>query len=208
MPSIKLNLLQADPRNANVCSAETLEKIRRNIERSGHYPALIVRPHPTQEGHYLILDGHHRKRILQELGYQEACCEIWDVGEPEALLALATLNRLRGEDEPRKRAQLIDELSRLIALPEMLPLIPETEGRVRDLKALLELDWEEQGAKIERQIAKELSTLPVPFACMIDPADFPYVEKALSLVAGENRGQKMVAMSKHILKEVKPHDKT
>ncbi len=207
MPSIELNLLHADSRNANVCSTETLEKIRRNIERSGHYPALIVWPHPTQDGHYLILDGHHRKRILQELGYQEACCEIWDVGEPDALLALATLNRLHGEDEPRKRAQLIDELSRMISLPEMLPLIPETEERVRDLKALLELDWEEQGAKIERQIEKELSTLPVPFACRIDPADFPYVVKALSLMTGEDRGQKLVAMSKFILKEVKPHDK-
>lgn len=206
MPSIDLNLLHVDPRNANVCQGNTMEKIRRNIERSGHYPALIVRPHPSQEGHYLILDGHHRKRILQELGYQEVQCQIWDVDEAGALLALATLNRLRGEDEPRKRAQLIDELSQLIATSEMLPLIPETEERVRDLKALLAMDWEEQGAKIQAQIVKEQSTLPVPFACVLDPADFPCVEKAMSLMDGEDRGQKLVSMCKLILKEGSNHD--
>jgi hypothetical protein len=113
---------------------------------------------------------------------------------------------LRGEDEPRKRAQLIDELSQLIATSEMLPLIPETEERVRDLKALLAMDWEEQGAKIEAQIVKEQSTRSVPFACVLDPADFPYVEKAMALMDGDDRGQKLVSMCKLILKEGQHHD--
>jgi hypothetical protein len=35
MPVIALKLLEADPRNANVCDQQTLEKIASNIQRTG-----------------------------------------------------------------------------------------------------------------------------------------------------------------------------
>lgn len=49
MQKITLSQLHADPRNANVCSRETLDKIKRNIEATGQCPALIVRPAPDRD---------------------------------------------------------------------------------------------------------------------------------------------------------------
>src|SRR5690348_8803444 len=104
---IALNLLHADPRNPNVCSKESLEKLKRNIQRTGLCPSLIVRPHPDLDGTYILIDGHHRKLVLEALEWIEAPCQVWDVSEPEAQIALATLNRLHGTDNPKKRAELI-----------------------------------------------------------------------------------------------------
>ncbi len=201
MPSIQLQLLHDDPRNANVCNEETLEKIRRNIERSGLYPSLIIRPRPKKKGHYLILDGHHRKIVLEKLGYEAVNCEIWDTDEQGAQLALATLNRLRGEDEPRKRAQLIQSLMQSIPVSNLTAYIPESEKQVSDLLALLKLDWEETQAQIKKQIEQEQALLPQPFTCMIASVDFPDVEKALLQQDGKDKGEKLVALCRMVLNQ-------
>lgn len=203
MPSIQLQLLHEDPRNANVCSEETLDKIRRNIERSGLYPSLIIRPYPKKKGHYLILDGHHRKKVLERLGYEAVNCEIWDTDEQGAQLALATLNRLRGEDEPRKRAQLIQSLMQSIPLSNLTAYIPESEKQVSDLLALLKLDWEDTQAQIKKQIEQEQADLPRPFTCMITTTDFPDVEKALLQQDGKDKGEKLVALCRLVLNQEK-----
>jgi hypothetical protein len=201
MPSIPLSHLQDDPHNANVCTTITLEKIRRNIERSGFYPPLIVRPHPDKKEQYIILDGHHRKQVLEKLGYAEAECQIWTVDESGAQLALATLNRLHGEDEPRKRAELLQSLTQTIPLTELTQLVPESNQEIDDLLALLILDWKEAEAKINLQIEQDEETLPVPFACMVHKADFPLVEQAFLLVEGMDQGAKLVTLCQRVLKE-------
>lgn len=200
MPTIPLDCLHDDSRNANVCSSDTLEKIRRNIQRTGLYPLLIVRPYPDREGQYIILDGHHRKRILKELSHQQIECQVWDIDEREAQLALATLNRLRGEDAPRKRAELIQSLTQIVPLPDLVQCIPETQGQVEDLLALITLDWEETKAQIENHIELEEAELPVPFVCMVDKADYPDVERALNQATGSDQGQKFVFLCRYYLK--------
>jgi ParB-like chromosome segregation protein Spo0J len=201
MPLIPLKYLEDNPRNANVCPEGTLEKIRRNIERSGFYPPLIVRPIPGSKERYIILDGHHRKRVLEKLGYQEAECQIWAVDEQGAQLALATLNRLHGEDEPRKRAELLQSLVQALPLADLTQLIPESEKEIDDLLTLLTLDWEEAEARIKKQIESDQADLPIPFVCMIAPVDYPDVEKALSGFEGADQGQKLVTLCRYALNQ-------
>lgn len=208
MPLIPVNRLHADPRNANVCSATTLDKLRRNIERSGLYPTLIVRPHPSKKGHFMILDGHHRKGILESLGHLEVDCQVWSVDESGAQLALATLNRLHGEDDPRKRAELVHTLSQSFTLPDLSALIPESEQGIADLLALLSLDWEATEAKVAQQIELEQETLPIPFACMVAKADYPDVEKALAAMHGHDQGAKLVALCRYLLNKEVHHEPT
>lgn len=118
MESITISLLEADSRNANICSSETLSKLKTHIKKSGNYPALIVRPSDKK---YVIINGHHRLQVLQELNYEEKVkCEIWDVDKKEAALLLAILNRLRGEDEQSKRAKLIQELTINYSVDELV----------------------------------------------------------------------------------------
>lgn len=119
-------------RNPNVLSKAAYSKLRNNIQRTGLYPALIAAPRP--DGMLLLLDGHHRLRALLELGLDYAQVELWNIDEAEQRIALATLNRLRGEDDMEKRRSLVEEMlesaGSVHALAEM---IPETPDEINDL---------------------------------------------------------------------------
>ncbi|MHC4624131.1 MAG: ParB/RepB/Spo0J family partition protein, partial [Planctomycetota bacterium] len=81
--SIALDKLASHPDNPNRQSKANFAKLVRNIARTGRYEPLIVRPHPEKEGYYQIINGHHRRRALSELGYEAADCIVWDVDDEQ-----------------------------------------------------------------------------------------------------------------------------
>ncbi len=100
---IEIDLLRPHPANCNEMPANLLAKLAGHIEKSERYPPIIVRLLGDGDG-YQILDGHHRVMALRKIGRAEACCVVWEVGDDEALVLLATLNQLRGGDDVFKRA--------------------------------------------------------------------------------------------------------
>ncbi|NIA07874.1 MAG: ParB N-terminal domain-containing protein [Actinobacteria bacterium] len=150
-PSDGFEMVSADelishPDNANVMSAEFLEKLKGHIARSGRYPALIVRSlgnsqlHPDQQGKLQVLDGHHRLNVLKELSYRKVRVDNWgDLSDAQAKLLVATLNRLQGQDDPDKRAQLLGGLQQDLELSssQLTELLPESQA---ELDKLLELN--------------------------------------------------------------------
>lgn len=135
MIEIEVDRLRPHPRNSNVMAAPLLEKLTEHIRRSGRYPPIVARP--IDGGAYQILDGHHRVAALRTLAHRTARCVVWEVDEDEALLLLATLNRLEGQDDPRKRATLVRELSQRSEWKQLARQLPE---RSEHLKKLLALD--------------------------------------------------------------------
>ena len=130
--NISLGLLVGHPENVNVMSVGVMRKVRKHIERTGRYEPLVVRPHPREAGCFELINGHHRKEILEGLGYTEAACVVWDLTDGEALLLLATINRLSGEDSPGKRLKLLEHLAADMEATagEIAALLPETEGTI------------------------------------------------------------------------------
>ena len=202
MPKLSLTQLHSDPRNANRCDAETLEKIKRNIERTGLCPALVVRPHPEQKGQYILLDGHHRKKVLEQLGWEKVDCQVWQVDDTEAQLALATLNRLRGTDDLQLRANLLESLTGLMPLDELCSLIPESAAELDDLLKLASFDFDELEVILEKQIAAEKESLPVAMSFLLLPTDATLVEQTLKRFNAHDRGKALVALCL----EVNDHD--
>src|SRR5437867_2462505 len=129
---IGLDDLVPHPLNSNVMNEDLQAKLRAHIKRTGRYPFLVVRPHPYQPGKFQVLDGHHRVAILRELGHLEARCDVWAVDDREAKLLLATLNRLQGQDQPLKRAQLVHELLAEMNVGDLGGLLPETEKQLEE----------------------------------------------------------------------------
>jgi ParB-like chromosome segregation protein Spo0J len=134
--TIPMTHLHAHPQNANVMQDTLLKKLKIHIQRHGQYEPLVVRPHPQQTGHYQLLNGHHRKQILEELGHQNAHCVVWNVDDNEALILLATLNRLNGQDNPVKRSALLDELTRRYERRDIAAQLPETAAQLQKLLAI------------------------------------------------------------------------
>lgn len=199
MPLIALNLLDADSRNANVCDSDTLNKIAKNIQQTGFCPSLIVRLHPQHPERYMLLDGHHRKLVLEKLGWQAVECQIWDISDQNAQLALSTLNRLRGTDNLQKRAELIHGLTQWIEPAELATLIPENTTEIQDLLSLLDLSFTEMETKLKEQIEQEEANLPVPFGCMLPADKVSMVEEALALMKQPDKGIALIALCQEAL---------
>ena len=137
---VPLSELHAHSANANLMSDGYLEKLAANIEREGRYPPLVVRPHPELRGEYQLLDGHQRTEALRRLGHGDAVCFPWPCDDATALVLLATLNRLEGEDVPARRAELLRQLTELVSVDELALLLPEDAAAITDALRLLDLD--------------------------------------------------------------------
>ena len=133
---IPTGLLLEHPENSNFMNAETAQKLRRHIERTGRYEPLTVRPHPFEEGKFQVINGHNRLRVLRALNYQIAHCVVWDLDDDQTRLYLATLNRLSGSDIPERRAVLLENL--LDTYPGSSPAAEEAGVFLASLRALIE----------------------------------------------------------------------
>ncbi|MBE3070619.1 MAG: hypothetical protein IMZ66_10340, partial [Planctomycetes bacterium] len=89
-------------------------------------------------GRYQILNGHHRARVLRDLGHTHARCDVWAVGDADARLLLATLNRLEGRDDPAARARLVARLASGPDGADLARLLPEPPDAVERLQRLAE----------------------------------------------------------------------
>ena len=134
--SIALSKLIAHPDNPNVMSEATFRKLVRNIERTGLYEPIVVRPHPKEKGRFQIINGHHRVKALEKLGQKEADCVVWDVDDEQTAVLLATLNRLAGSDVPAKKIELLKELTKRMATAQLAKLLPQTAKQIERLTNL------------------------------------------------------------------------
>ncbi|MBE3097849.1 MAG: hypothetical protein IMZ44_12090 [Planctomycetes bacterium] len=85
---------------------------------------------------YQILNGHHRAEVLRQLGHTHARCDVWLVGDDDARLLLATLNRLEGRDDPGARARLVAHLAEGRPAADLARLLPEPPDAVERLLKL------------------------------------------------------------------------
>jgi ParB-like chromosome segregation protein Spo0J len=186
---VPLDDLLPHPLNSNVMTEEMQEKLRAHIKRTGRYPFLVVRPHPEEPGKFQVLDGHHRVAVLRELGHTEARCDVWEVDDREAKLLLATLNRLEGQDQPMRRAQLIHELLGEMSMDDLAGLLPETDRQLEDLHSLLEFPAEEIAALLEEEAEREEKVLPRVMSFVVTPEQEQVIEEAVELASDGTAGR-------------------
>jgi len=185
---VSIDHLCSHPANSNVMGRDRLAKLRKHIERTDRYPPLIVRRLACEDEHeavYQILDGHHRWAALKHLGRSHARCVVWEVDDDEALILLATLNRLEGEDDPGKRAQLLERLCERMSVEELARHLPE---RIHQIEKLLTL------AEPPRLCAPtSLAEMPVAVHFFLLPDQRDQVERTLKRIGG-GREEALLAM--------------
>jgi ParB-like chromosome segregation protein Spo0J len=195
---IPLGDLVPHPSNPNVMPDELKGKLAANIGASGRYPPLIVRP--LGNGSFQILDGHQRAGVLRELGEATAVCYVWPADDREALLLLATLNRLEGQDVPGRRAALIAELQAHETLAELARLLPEDEAQLEATLDLLDFDVDGLLERLTEEAERTAAVAPQVYSFAVDPSDAPTVERAIdramSILTGRNRrGRALVLLA-------------
>jgi len=168
--TLPIDRIDAHPLNSNRMPEALLDKLASEIRRTGLYPPIIVRPVGQR---YQVLDGHHRLKVLKQLGYTEVAAVVWPVDDEQALVLLASLNRMRGEDDPRKRAALLGRLRASMGVNELAKRLPEDLGRV---KRLLELNAAPPSPKPPSAVGE----LPVSLHFFVLPSQRKQIEKKLA----------------------------
>ncbi|MBN2581811.1 MAG: ParB N-terminal domain-containing protein [Planctomycetes bacterium] len=180
---IAIQQIKPHPMNSNVMTDEQVSKLRRHIEQSGRYEPLVVRPLSADgdapaAGTYQVLNGHHRLEVLRQLGRATARCEVWDVDDEQALVLLATLNRLEGRDDPMRRAALLARLAGAAdvrRLAQLARLLPEDRAA---LKRAMDLAHKPLPTPLDpSQVAEPLQ----PMTFFLDGREHRTVERALGL---------------------------
>lgn len=199
---VPLDLLRPHPANANLMDQGRLEKLAANIAQEGNYPPLVVRPHPQEPDCYQVLDGHQRWQVLRHLRHQEALCYVWPCDDHAALVLLATLNRLEGQDDPLKRAELLRELTQLASPEDLAQLLPESAALIRQSLELLDLNLEELLADLQRQTGAGNGLRAITF--VVTPQDEQVIEEAVQQVtagleATNRRGRALALIARRYL---------
>lgn len=140
--NIALNLLVSHPQRLQRAAEKVLYKLKRQIEASGCYEPIVVRPHPSQTGKFEIINGHSRVMVLKALGRRSALCVIWDLEDMSAELALATVNSLAGAEIPERRAALLAGLLSRFSESELEDLLPENKKKLAVYARLAKLSQE------------------------------------------------------------------
>jgi hypothetical protein len=146
---VTLDTVRSDPRNANILPPEAYKKVRDHIAQTKNYPPLIVRELPTSSRFYdkksggvqlMYLDGHHRSRMLMQLGYEEAQMDNWgEVADDVAGLYLTSINYNTGEPDAMKLGALYHDISSTISLENISAIVPHD---VSEVEQLIELQQE------------------------------------------------------------------
>jgi len=139
---------------------------------------------------YQILDGHHRAKALRHLGREHAECVIWQADDREALVLLATLNRLQGQDDPRKRADLVGSLASQFNLNALADLLPERRDQI---KKLLEINDRPPPPRPPQPIGQ----MPVAVHFFLLPSQKTQLDNALLAYGGTKEEALMALLEKH-----------
>jgi len=207
LQEIPIEGLVGHPDNSNHMSTEMLKKLRRHIERTGRYEPLTVRPHPSAEDKYEVLNGHNRLRVLRAIGRDSVRCVVWDVDDSQARLYLATLNRLAGSDIPERRAALLENLLGTFDVAELSGLLPDNQRQIEELQRLSRLDTEELISS--GMTDRDESGVPVILDFVLEESEAKEVNLALDMVRAPegqsiSSGQALVRLARFYLAGCKP----
>ncbi|MHC4361303.1 MAG: ParB/RepB/Spo0J family partition protein [Planctomycetota bacterium] len=194
--SIALDKLIPHPGNPNLQSKDTFSKLLHNIERTGRYEPLVVRPCPAKAGFYQIINGHHRHNALAKLGCKTADCIVWDINDEQTDILLATLNRLGGSDVLAKKLKLLERLNKKMGSTKLAKLVPQTR---KQIERLTNLKLPSAPARINAQ------SLANPLVFFLTDEQQRVVEKALLLAEQSQQERPKAAKRAAALSRVARH---
>ena len=127
---------------------------------------------------------------------------MWACDDTTALILVATLNRLEGQDDPRLRAELIGELAKLASLEELAALLPEDQRELEDSLSLINLDLDQLLEDLQPGDQESEGLRSISFAVTVE--EEAVIEEAVRTVMagleGKNlRGRGLAMIAKHYL---------
>lgn len=144
---VKISEIKANEYNPNVVPENILDQLVKRIKEEGFLQPLLLRNIPEKEGKkYEIIDGEHRLIAAQRAGgYTELPAIILDKDLPEAMISTINMNKLRGEFDTLKLAEVIHQLHEIYSMEELEEKLGYTTEEQTGLENLLQYDFDQLG---------------------------------------------------------------
>lgn len=133
----KLNTADFNP---NVMTPEIEAFLAKTIEERGFQTCLSVIEHPDKPGEFLIVDGAHRKKMAPDSHDRLPCWIVKGKTIEDAMVDLVNLNKIKGEFDPDKYAELLKAVNESIETDKMRELMNLDDSELKELKG-----YEESG---------------------------------------------------------------
>ncbi len=136
-----------NPWNPNTQSKDMFAKGKQSVEKLGMLGSILVR---ETGGCYQILDGEHRWKYAQELGYTEIPVEsMGEISDEMAMTLTVMINNIKGKDDIEKRAKIFKALDE-----GQLQLLPFSKEQIENEKNLFSFDF----SKFDKDLPTEEDT--------------------------------------------------
>ncbi len=187
---IAVSEIEPDPANPNTVNPEMMDALRADILERGFVQPVLVRPF---DGHYRIIDGEHRWKVLKEAGAKTIPCVIDDAGEDDARLRLLTMNRLRGEFVPVKLAKVLAKLASEMDEDELAKRLGMDADEYESLRAV-ETAGEDVDERLAASMLHESQRAPEVLTWRFAPEDAEQVDRAIQVQLDAGRESKADAL--------------
>jgi len=142
--------------NPNIMEPEVFAQTVKNIQKEGFiYPLLVQQ---EQNGKYMIIDGFHRWKASQELKYKQLPVIVLDKSMPEAMIATINFNKLRGEFDTLRLAEVIHTLHKTYSMEEIEEKLGYSKDQQTGMTNLLAYDFDalnNEGVDLSKQEPQE-----------------------------------------------------
>ena len=160
--------------NPNAMERAMVGRLRESISRYGLMENLVVRS--MEDGHYEVLSGNHRIRVLVDLGYTTVPCVVVTLDDAHARLLAQALNRVHGEDDIALRAELVKRVLDDLSEEDVLAVLPESADSLRALASLGQQDMAQYLENWQQAQAAKLKHVQF----QLTPTQLEVVEEALN----------------------------
>lgn len=186
--------------NANEFSEEGFESLRKDIEEHGLVgEILVVNPKDNT-----LISGHHRKKAMEELGYEEVPVVFYEpVDEIEQKLLSIAWNKKRGTFNEQILHNTIKSIhdSGKYSLEELAEKLGFNNSEIQEKLEAIKID-EDLISKLESDAMEQDKNLPALLTFSVRKEDLEIAEEALGLAGQKTRGEGLVEVCRAYIKAI------
>jgi hypothetical protein len=153
---VPIGTLHPNPWNPNRMDERTYQAERESIRLYGFIDPCTVRPHPTLDGEWEIIDGEHRWKAAQDEGRTDIDIIPLALDDAEARKLTVIFNETRGEADVALLGKLLSELQESMDDDALGLALPYTTAELEHLLEIGKHGWDDFGD------GSGLDQLPLP----------------------------------------------
>jgi ParB/RepB/Spo0J family partition protein len=159
--------------NMNEMAPEDYNKLKtvvaETLEEAERIPPICVRPHPKKADKLQIVDGFHRWKVMQDLGYEEIDVVVLFLSDKRAMAMTAELNYVRGTPNMEKYPEYLGRMIREHSVDTqwLSERLPESKAEIENYLATAAIEIEiitppsddDEGVTAETKEASDIDAL-------------------------------------------------